>query len=99
MVAFATNRIRWRMKMSNTHTVISTLIGAVLSIGASAVDSSAVYAKGHRLDSLRPQGSYAQVTVQEAERAAVRNDVTFGYPRTADGQVVNYADYQRGGSN
>ena len=99
MVAFATNCIRWRMRMSNTRTAIGTLIVAVLSIGVTAVDTSAVYAKGHRLNSLRLEGSYARATVQEAERAAVRSDVTFGYPRTADGQVVNYADYQRGGAN
>jgi hypothetical protein len=83
MVAFATNSIRWRMKMSNTRIAIGTLIVA-LSLGASAVGSSSAYAKGH------PAHTY-QRTVESGS--------AFQLPTDAAGDVVNYADYQRGGAN
>jgi hypothetical protein len=76
MVAFATNRIRWRTKMSNTRTAIGTLI-AVLSLGATAIGSSPVYAKDHGVHSFRRHGIYAQATGQELLRA-VTHGVTVG---------------------
>jgi hypothetical protein len=93
MVAFATNRIRWRMKMSNTRTAIGTLI-AVLSLGAGVIGSSPVCAKERGVHSFRPHGIYAQATSQELR--AVAHGATIGYPSS---EIVNPTDYQRGGSN
>jgi hypothetical protein len=94
MVAFATNRIRWRMTMSNTRTAFGPLIAALL-LGASAVGSSPVYAKERGFHSFRPHGIYAQATGQELLRAATHG-VTIGYPSN---EIINPTDYQRGGSN
>jgi hypothetical protein len=92
------------MKMSNTRPAIGALIAVVLSLGATAVGSSAVYAKGHPVHSLLPRGAYAQaigLTPTEAnrQRAEAESWGAYQLPTDAQGDVVNYTDYQRGGSN
>jgi len=80
--------------MSNTRTAIGTLI-AVLSLGASAIGPSPVYAKDRGVHSFRPHGIYAQASGQELLRA-VKHGATIGYPSD---EIINPTDYQRGGSN
>jgi hypothetical protein len=101
-VAFATDRIRWRKKMSNTRTAIAMLIAA-FSLVSAVVGSSPVYAKDHRVHSLLRPAIYAQVTSQSALQATGRSAEAgsgwFYEPTNREGQVINYADYQRGGTN
>jgi hypothetical protein len=90
------------MKMSNTRTAIATLIAA-LSLAAGGVGSSPVYAKDHRVHSFFRPGVYAQATgetaMQATRRAAEAEAGWYYEPTNRNGQVINYADYQRGGAN
>ena len=103
MVKFATDRSRRRMKASKTGTAVSTLIAAALSLAAGTVGSSPVYAKDYRVHSLLRPVIYAQATSQRAmqatRRAAEAESGWFYEPTNRNGEVINYADYQRGGTN
>jgi len=88
--------------MSNSRTAIGTLIVAALSLGATVIGSSFVNAKNRQIDALLPRGAYAQaigLDAAQASRQRAESWEAYGLPRNTKGQVVNYADYQRGGTN
>ena len=90
--------------MSNTRNAIGTLIVAALSLATTAVGSSPVYAKDHRVHSFLPRGTYARATSQEVRQAlgyprSAEPWQTYQLPTNANGYVINPTDYQRGGTN
>jgi hypothetical protein len=102
MAAVATIRIRWRTKMPNTRTTLGTLVVAALSLGVTTIGSSSAYAKNHQVHAFLPRGAYAQAFALDAAQASRRraeSSEAYELPMNARGQGVNYADYQRGGSN
>jgi hypothetical protein len=86
--------------MSGTRTGLGALIVTALSLGATAIDSSSAYAKGHRFRSFLPRDAQARgLDAIQATRQRAESWEAYGLPTNPRGQVVNYADYQRGGTN
>jgi hypothetical protein len=89
-----------RKKGSSIPAEVGALIVGAFLLAAGAVDPSPVYAKEHRLHSVLHPAICAQVTSQSAMRATrSAADTGRSYGPTRPGEIINYADYQRGGAN
>jgi hypothetical protein len=99
-VNFATGRIKGRKKASSIPTEVGTLIVSAFLLAAGAVDSSPVYAKEVRLHSVVQLAICAPATSQSTMRATrPAADAGRNYGPTRSDEIINYADYQRGGAN
>jgi hypothetical protein len=97
---FATDRISEKKKASSTATEVGALIVAVISLAAGVVGPSLVYAKAHQFHSFLGPAVYAQVTDQSTMRGTSRaKGRRYHEPTKRDSEIINYTDYQRGGSN